>query len=155
MEYKEIEELVRARALKIANVKDLIIKFSNLMRGSYALCYWQETPQAIHFNKRFIDANKENYIILNELIIHECIHLIPGYNRHNKQFFTKCHEFGIEPYGFSVKYNALKPLFKTYCTQCKDCKNYYAKPKRMKCKLCKGKLKVVDLRDIYDEKIRD
>ena len=155
LDYKEIEQLVRTRAFEIANVKDLVIKFSNLMRGSYALCYWQETPQAIHFNKRFIDANIDNYIILNELIIHECIHLIPGYNRHNKKFFTKCRVYGIEPYGFSTTYNGLKPIFKTYCTNCKDCKNYYAKPKKMICRLCKGALKVVDVRDIHEKEIRD
>ena len=65
------------------------------------LCYWQETPQAIHLNKRFVELNKNSHKVLDELIIHECVHLIPGYNRHNKKFFDKCRKNGIEPYGYS------------------------------------------------------
>jgi len=147
LEYKEIEQLVRKRAKEIADVSNLVVKFSNQMRRSHALCYWQETPQAIHFNKMFIDLNKDDYQVLNELIIHECVHLIPGYNRHNKQFFGKCREFGVEPYGYSKKYNGIKPFFTSYCSKCKNCKRYYAKPKNKKCKLCNGKLKIINHSD--------
>ena len=143
MDYDEIEALVRKRAKEIANVDNLIVNFSNKMKRSHALCYWQETPQAIHINKRFIDLNKDNYIVLNELIIHECVHLLPGHNRHNKKFFDKCRKCGIEPYGYSKHYNGIKPLFSTYCTKCNNCRRYYAKPKNKKCRLCKGLLRVV------------
>jgi hypothetical protein len=149
LEYNEVENLVRLRAKEIAGVKNLKVKFSDQMTRNYALCYWQETPQAIHLNKRFIDANKDNYNILNELIIHECVHLIPGYNRHNKKFVEKCKNFGIEPYGFGSKYNSVTPLFTSYCTKCHHCKKYFAKPKNNKCHLCKGKLKISDHRDNY------
>jgi hypothetical protein len=143
LDYEEIETLVRMRAKEIAGVKNLVVKFSNRMKKSHALCYWQETPQAIHFNKRFIDLNKNNFQVLDELIIHECVHLIPGYNRHNKRFFAKCRRFGIEPYGYSESYEGIKPFYSTYCMNCKNCKRYYAKPKITKCKLCKGKLRIV------------
>jgi len=147
----EIERLVRERAFTIANVKDLIIKFSNQMNRSYALCYWQETPQEIHFNKKFIDLNKNNYVVLNELIVHECIHLIPGYNRHNKKFFDMCKKFNIDAYGFSVDYNYVNPIFTSSCTKCHNYKKYYAKPKKTKCHLCNGTLKIVNHSDEYDD----
>ena len=142
MDYEEIETLVRMRAKEIAGVKNLIIKFSNRMKKSHALCYWQETPQAILFNKQFIDLNKDNFQILDELIIHECVHLIPGYNRHNKKFFTRCRKFGIEPYGYSESYKGVKPLFSSHCPKCKQFGKYYAKPKITKCKVCNTKLKI-------------
>lgn len=144
LDYNEVEKLVRVRAKEVAGVTDLMVKFSNLMKKSHALCYWQETPQAIHLNKLFIDLNRDNYTVLNELIIHECVHLIPGHNRHNKKFFDKCRTFGIEPWGYSISYNNIKPLFSTYCTQCNRVKRYYARPKVKKCKLCNGLLKVVE-----------
>jgi hypothetical protein len=147
LDYEEIETLVRMRAKEIAGVKDLVVKFSNRMKKMHALCYWQETPQAIHFNKKFIDLNKDNFQILDELIIHECVHLIPGYNRHNKKFFTKCRRFGIEPYGYSEKYSGLKPLFSSICSKCNSHKNYYAKPKIEKCKFCNGKLRIIEHSD--------
>jgi hypothetical protein len=143
LEYLEIEKLVRKRAKEIAGVTDLVVKFSNQMKRSHALCYWQETPQAIHLNKTFIDLNKDNHLILNELIVHECVHLIPGYNRHNKKFTEKCKQCGIEPYGYSEHYNGVKPLFSSYCQKCHQCKRYYAKPKFKNCKKCNGKLKIV------------
>ena len=143
LDYDEIEALVRKRAKEIAGASELIVKFSNQMKRSHALCYWQETPQAIHLNKTFVDLNKDNYTVLNELIIHECVHLIPGHNRHNKVFHDKCRKCGIEPYGYSKQYNGIKPLFSTYCTKCNNCRRYYAKPKSKKCRLCKGLLRVV------------
>jgi hypothetical protein len=143
LDYKEIEQLVRTRAYEIANVKDLIIKFSNLMRRNYALCYWQEIPQAIHLNKKFVDANINNYVVMNELIVHECVHLLPGYARHTKKFCDKCRSFGVEPYGFSTNYNRLDPLFRSICLKCHSCKSYYAKPRKIKCELCNGKLEII------------
>jgi|WetSurMetagenome_2_1015567.scaffolds.fasta_scaffold654732_2 hypothetical protein len=144
LDYEEIETLVRIRAKEIAGVEDLIVKFSNRMNKSHALCYWQETPQAIHFNKKFIDLNKNNFQVLDELIIHECVHLIPGYNRHNKKFFAKCRRFGIEPYGYSENYKGIKPSFSSHCPKCKSYKKYYAKPKLKKCKTCNTKLKIIE-----------
>lgn len=143
MEYDEIEKLVRQRAKEIAGISKLIVKFSNKMKKMHGLCYWQETPQAIHLNKRFVDLNKNNHTVLDELIIHECVHLIPGYNRHNRKFFERCRKHGIEPYGYSKHYENVKPLFSSYCTKCKNCKKYYAEPKIKKCKLCNGKLNIV------------
>jgi len=140
----EIEKLVRKRAQEVAGVTNLIVRFSNQMKRSHALCYWQETPQAIHLNKAFVDLNKNDYTVLNELITHECVHLIPGHNRHNKKFFEKCRSFGIEPYGYSKQYNGVKPLFSSYCTKCYNCRKYYVRPKVKKCRLCKGLLKIVE-----------
>lgn len=147
MDYEEIETLVRMRAKEIAGVKNLVVKFSNRMKKSHALCYWQETPQAIHFNKQFIDLNKDNFQILDELIIHECVHLIPGYNRHNKRFFKKCRRFGIEPYGYSENYKGIKPAFSSHCPNCKQYGVHYVKPKITRCKVCNTKLKIIDRSD--------
>jgi hypothetical protein len=144
LDYEEIETLVRIRAKEIAGVKNLIIKFSNRMKKSHALCYWQETPQAIHLNKQFIDLNKDNFQVLDELIIHECVHLIPGYNRHNKKFFAKCRRFGIEPYGYSEEYKGVKPPFASHCPKCKLYGTHYVKPKIKRCKVCNTKLKIID-----------
>jgi hypothetical protein len=142
LEYKEIEKLVRRRAKEVAGVTNLVVKFSNKMKRYHALCYWQSKPPAIHLNKSFVDLNKDNYTILNELIIHECVHLVPGYDHHNKKFCDKCKSYGVEPYGYSQKYNGVDPLFVSYCTKCKNHRNYYAKPKNKRCRLCNGLLKV-------------
>ena len=147
MDYNDIEKLVKKRAREIAGVTDLVVKFSNQMKRNHALCYWQETPQTIHLNKRFIDLNKDKYQILNELIIHECVHLIPGHNRHNKRFFEKCREFGIEPYGYSESYVSVNPDFSSYCAKCHTYKNYYVKPKITKCNVCKGIIRITDYSD--------
>lgn len=144
MEYEEIERMVRRRAKEIAGVTNLVVKFSNQMTRCHGLCYWQETPQAIHLNKQFVDLNKDNKQILNELIVHECVHLIPGCNRHNKKFFERCRQHGVEPYGYSETYNGVRPLFTTHCQKCKAYKKYYARPKVTRCKKCNGKLKIID-----------
>jgi len=144
LEYDEIEKLVRKRAKEIAGVTKLNVIFSGRMKRYHALCYWQNDPQAIHLNKSFVDLNKNNYTVLNELIVHECIHLIPGYDLHNKKFCDKCRTHGVEPYGYSSDYKGVSPLFTSYCTKCKNCKKYYAKPKIKRCKLCKGLLRIVE-----------
>ena len=149
MDYKEIENLVRLRAREIAGVKNLKIKFSDQMTRSYALCYWQETPQAIYFNKTFIDLNKNNNRVITELIIHECIHLIPGCNRHNRKFMNKCQQYEIELYGYSTDIKDVKPIFATHCTKCGSFKAYFVKPSVTRCKLCKGKLKLIDCEKKY------
>lgn len=144
MDYTGIEKLVRRKAKEIAGVTNLVIKFSNKMKKSHALCYWQETPQAIHFNKTFVDLNIDKPSILNELIIHECIHLIPGYNRHNRKFMEKCRHLGIEQYGYSENYNDVKPTYASHCTKCDDYKTYYVKPRVTCCKHCKGELRIFE-----------
>jgi predicted SprT family Zn-dependent metalloprotease len=150
LDYDEIEKLVRVKAKKIAGVTNLGIKFSNRMKKHHGLCYWEasaKSPQSIHLNKKFIELNKNDPQVLEELIVHECVHLIPGYHIHSKKFDKKCREFGVEPYGYSKPYKNIKPLFTSYCSKCNNCKKYYAKPKRTRCKLCNGKLKIINHSD--------
>jgi len=145
----EIELLTRKRAIEIANVRDLTIGFSNKMTQTHAMCYWKEKPQVIRFNKRFIELNRTNNQVLDELIKHECIHLMPGCNRHNKKFVEQCKKHGIGLYGYSIDYKNSKPLFATHCNNCKNYKTYYAKPRLKYCKFCKSKLNVYDYSDKY------
>jgi hypothetical protein len=144
LEYKDIEKVVRKKAKEIAGVTSLVVKFSNQMTRCHGLCYWQETPQAIHLNKHFVDLNKNSPQVLHELIVHECVHLIPGCNRHNKKFFEICRRHGVEPYGYSEQYEEVRPLFATHCQKCKAYKRYYARPKLKKCKKCNGKLRIIE-----------
>lgn len=146
MEYAEIEKLAYERAEEIAGVTDLKFKISNQLKRWHALCYWREYPQAIHLNKTFIDLNIDNDKVIDELIIHECIHLIPGCSKHNKKFNRIGKKYGIRLYGYSTKFKSLKPLFATHCTKCDNYKTYYAKPHYKTCRLCNGELRLFDYR---------
>lgn len=147
LEYKEIEDLARTKAKEIAGVTDLTFKISNRLKRWHALCYWNEKPCAIHLSKRFVDLNKDNYQIITELIIHECIHLIPGCDRHNKKFNRYGKRYGISVYGYSTNFIPLKPLFATHCTKCNRFKPYYSKPRNTYCKECNGKLNIITYSD--------
>lgn len=142
MDYTEIESLTRSHAKRIADVTDLIIEFSNKMKKTHAMCYWEVTPQEIHFNKAFIDVNKDCFTVINELCIHECIHLVPGCNRHNKKFIKLCEANGIEVYGYSCNYKNPPPMYRVWCPSCGVVKSFYSTPKVTKCKICNGSLEI-------------
>lgn len=144
MEYSEIEFLAKNKAKEIANVKNLKVKFSTRMKKCHALCYWNDDPKAIYFSIPFIELNKDNDTVLWELVIHECIHLIPGCDTHNKKFIKNCEKYGIRLYGYSVPRKDVKPRFSTYCSNCNRIKSFYVKPRNFICKDCGGKLDVYD-----------
>ena len=146
MDYEELENLTKVMAKKIAGIDDIKIKFSNRIKKCHALCYWHDDPKAIYFNKQFVDLNCDNIVVLNELVVHECIHLLPDCVTHNKKFINQCKKYGISLYGYSVPYISVKPLFATYCNNCLQYRSFYSKPHRMVCKQCGNKLKIIDHR---------
>jgi predicted SprT family Zn-dependent metalloprotease len=149
LDYEQIEDLVRKWAWEIARRRNITIKFSNRIRDGHAMCYWREKPPAIHFNKQFIDLNKNNRCVLEELVKHECIHLLPGCHTHGKRFAESCNQFGVSIYGYSVDYINVKPRFATHCAKCGNYKAHFGKPRLSHCKKCGGKLKMFDYSDKY------
>jgi hypothetical protein len=145
LDYSDIEFFTRVTANRIAGITDLKIKFSNSLIKYPAVCHWDEVPKEIYFSKKFIDLNintKHFDTIIEELVVHECVHLLHGYHLHDEKFEKCCRKHGVEPYGYSVPVIEVRPTHKTICSGCSVNKLYYKYPKNLVCKKCGGKLNV-------------
>jgi predicted metal-dependent hydrolase len=79
-------------SISIAEAQDLVTISFNKRKTRFLATCWPNQYKIVYYTQ-WILANMDNLRVIDDIITHECAHLVTG-PEHNKKFYRLCRQYG-------------------------------------------------------------